>query len=276
MCLPSKWRWRGDLFDPEMPVSVELHYELWSEQAEYIAISQLHQFWDRKQIRDLDGYKIHVLCDADLLGFACLHLLLHLLHGELPLQRAWEIARFLDTHVNDDSFWASWRVSHPENLKALETSIFCLASTWFGCRTREDLQADVQQLPMVVQSWLAEFSLAPLRSEWAPNKSEIWLHLALIHNRSHKVRVLLRRLFPGSVRYGTRALLKRSSLGLLLNRFGHHAVTFFPTVISGLRWFLLGSKKHQVAGSDIPNNARFAVEDPSSNLPGSIPSEERV
>jgi hypothetical protein len=37
-------------------------------------------------------------------GFAALHLLLHLLHGDLPLQRAWEIARFLGTHACDEDF----------------------------------------------------------------------------------------------------------------------------------------------------------------------------
>src|SRR5579884_402030 len=116
MARPSNWRWRGDLFDPEMPISVELHYELWSDTAECIVVPGLEQFWERKVQREFDSHTIPVLRDEDLLGFAALHFLLHLLHGDLPLQRAWEIARFLDTHAQDDAFWQSWHAVHPPQL----------------------------------------------------------------------------------------------------------------------------------------------------------------
>jgi hypothetical protein len=248
MSRPSSWRWRGDLFDSEMPVSVELHYELWSEDTEYIAVPELNRFWDRKQVRDFDGYNINVLCDADLLGFASLHLLLHLLHGDLPLQRAWEIARFLDTHVTDESFWISWRASHPAALRQLETSAFYLVTNWFKCRARKELVADVDKLPVGVKSWLKTFLLAPITREWAPNKSEMWLHLALIHKRKDKARVIFRRLLPTSVPcFVDRATAHTSPLAKLLmhvrqlrflaTRLARHLVTFFPTIFDGLRWF---------------------------------------
>lgn len=251
MSRPSAWHWRGDLFDSEMPVSVELHYELWSENTEYIAVPELNRFWDRKQKRDFDGHTINVLCDADLLGFASLHLLLHLLHGDLPLQRAWEIARFLDAHVTDEAFWASWRASHPAALRQLETSVFYLVTSWFGCHPRKELKTDIQKLSAEVGSWLKTFSLAPITREWAPNKSETWLHLALIHKRKDKARVLFRRLLPTSMPcFADQASSQTSRLGkllmhvrqlrLLATRLVRHLVTFFPTVFDGLRWFWLG------------------------------------
>jgi hypothetical protein len=249
MARPSAWQWRGDIFDPEMPVSVELHYGLWSEEAEYVHIPQLHQFWDLKQARNFDGHNINVLCDADLLGFAALHLLLHVLHGDLPLQRAWEIARFLDTHVDNDAFWTSWRTLHSAALRQLETSMFYLVINWFGCRSRKELQADVEALPVKVRSWLNEFSLAPLAREWAPNKSETWLHLALIPRRKDKARVLFRRLLPTSMpsfadratsqpRLLARLLMRVRQLRFLVTRLNHHFVTFLPTLFDALRWFL--------------------------------------
>jgi hypothetical protein len=248
---PSSWKWQGDLFDPSMPVSVELHYELWSEQEDYIAVPELQQFWERKQLRAFDGHKINVLCDEDLLGFAALHLLLHLLHGELPLQRAWEIARFLDTHVNDDLFWESWRNSHSIPLRHLETAVFHLVTKWFDCHSRQELGADFQRLPAKVKCWLGDFWVAPLAREWAPNKSEVWLHLALISERKYKARVLFRRLIPHSLpTFGDRAISQPSSLAkllrscrqlrLLTTRISRHLVTFFPTVFEGVRWFWLG------------------------------------
>ncbi len=247
---PSNWQWRGDMFDPEMPISVELHYELWNEHGEYISVPGLEQFWSRKQLRNFDGRDINVLCDADLLGFAALHFLLHLLHGDLPLQRAWEIATFLETHAGDECFWTSWRSSHPDALRELEISIFYIVTKWFGYRLRQELRADVQQLPAKVKSWLAEFSLAPLARDWAPNKSEIWLHLAFIRKRFDKARVLFRRLLPASMPgFVDRAVTQASSLARLLRfarqlrftltRLVRHFVTFFPTVMDGLRWFRL-------------------------------------
>ncbi len=285
---PSNWQWRGDLFDPEMPVSIELHHDLWSEEAEYIAVPQLCQFWSRKQVRDFEGHRVHVLCDADLLGFACLHFLLHLLHGDLPVQRAWEIARFLDTHVKDEKFWTSWRTSHSVDLSALEMCMFCLVGKWFGCHSREEVQAGVRQLPIMAQSWLAEFALKPVRNQWAPNKSEIWLHLALIRKRNHQMHILFRRLLPRSmaafegracsesffVLRPLRRFLRQSRF--LVNRLVRHALTFFPTLIHGLRWFLRDSRMPQPAGGDVQSNARFAPEDCRPNLPGPVPSEERV
>ncbi len=247
---PSNWEWRGDFFDPEMPISIELHYELWSEQAEYIAVPGIEQFWVRKELRDFDGCKINVLCDEDLLAFATLHLLLHLLHGELPLQRAWEIGCFLNNHSTDDAFWQSWRNSHPVALRQLETSIFYLVTTWFGCRLRQELEADFKTLPIMVRSWLEKCSLAPITREWAPNKLEIWLHLALITKRKEQVRVLFRRLIPTALPFFVdRAVFQPSpganlrlfclQLRLLTARLIRHLVTFLPTLWGGLRWFWL-------------------------------------
>ena len=245
---PSDWEWRGDLFDPDIPISIELHYELWSDRTEYIPAPGLELFWDRKKLRDFDGHPINVLCDEDLLGFATLHLLLHLLHGDLPLQRAWEIARFLHTHVCDDVFWRSWRSSHPAALRQLETCVFYLVTNWFGCARREELARDFEGLPVMARSWLEEYSSALLQREWKPNKSEIWLHLAFINNPKYEALVLFRRLIPTSLPLFVDRVRSRSSWlsglltfrrkhQLLLGRLVRHIVTFFPTLFDGLRWF---------------------------------------
>jgi hypothetical protein len=243
---PSSWVWRGDMFDPEMPISVELHYELWSDRAEYIRVPGLEQFWERKRLRAFDGHSINVLCDEDLIGFATLHLLLHLLHGELPLQRAWEIGNFLNMRAQDEPFWRSWQSLHPAPLRQLEVCIFRLVSNWFEWQPRHEWEADIQHLPKLVRSWLEERSLDPIKREWKPNKSEIWLHLGFIDNYRGKARVLARRLLPMSVptfidQGGASTPLAAKlqnlwqQLPMLMKRFVRHTVTFFPTLFDGLR-----------------------------------------
>jgi Uncharacterised nucleotidyltransferase len=250
MVRPNEWKWRGDLFDPDMPVAIELHYELWSELAEYITAPGLHEFWDRKKPRIFDGNLINVLCDQDLLGFAALHLLLHLLHGELPLQRAWEIGYFLETHAQDEAFWALWRKLHPAPLRSLEASVFYLVTQWLNCEWREELETDLRGLPAAARSWLAQCSFDPIRREWQPNKSELWFHLALINNYRSKYRVFFRRLLPTSLpgfvdrtsyRASISAQILRLSrqLPLFTKRLIHHMVTFLPTLLGGMRWLWL-------------------------------------
>lgn len=247
MSRPSTWKWRGDIYDPEMPISVELHYELWSDNAEFIAAPGVSEFWRRKRLRSFDGQAINVLCDEDLLAFAALHLLLHVLHGDLPLQRAWEIAHFLDSHVNDQEFWDSWSGLHPAPLRQLQTCIFRLVTKWFGCNWPKILDTEFQMLPEAATSWLSTRSFAPLWREWKPNKSEVWLHLALVKKRRSRLVILVRRLIPTSLplfvddataapRWPFLVLAGVRQSPRLFGRLMRHVRTFFPTLFEGLRW----------------------------------------
>jgi hypothetical protein len=248
MSRPSKWKWQGDLHDSAMPISVELHYELWSDTTDFIPAPGVTEFWSRKKLRYFDDYAVSVLSDQDLLGFAALHLLLHVLHGELPLQRAWEIARFLHYHDDDHAFWRSWRSLHPTGLRELEICMFCLVAEWFGCNWPKDLNPEVQHLRQKVVSALSTCSSALLATYWKPNKSELALHLALAEEPRHRFRILVRRLIPLSIpvfvdsattftSWHMRALATVRQAPRLSRRFVRHATTFFPTLFDGLRWF---------------------------------------
>lgn len=228
---PSVWKWRGDRYDPEMPVAVELHFELWSERMERITVPEQVGFWNRKKFRSFDKQVIGVLCDEDLLGFAALHLLLHVLHGEFPAQRAWEIANFLHTRAVDETFWNSWRQAHPPAVRRLEVLVFQLVTKWFGCDLSRIIIEESGALPGRVRSWLDEYSFSPLTRSFRPNKDELWLHLALTSGID-RLRLLARRLLP----------VRLPNNGLVLSRAGHHLGTFLPTVVQGARWFLLRTR----------------------------------
>jgi hypothetical protein len=233
--LPNNWRWRGDIFDPEMPVRVELHHDLWSSEAEYISLPGEERFCERFETRDFGGRAAQVLGAHDILGFAALHLLLHLLHGDLPLQRAWEIARFLDVRAADDAFWQRWEQVHGPELRAAESVVFLIATAWFGCEVPESVRREAAALPGDVRRWVDRCVFSPLTQQSRPNKDELWLHLALVKSRRDRARILLRRLAP------VRASRKRT---FSASRLRHHFATLLPTLADGLLWLRPGGAKH--------------------------------
>ena len=240
MARPSAWKWRGDMFDPEMPIHVEAHYQLWSDHAEHISIPGQTDFWNRRTVRDFGGRSISVLCPPDLLGFAALHFLLHLLHGDLPLQRAWEIAHFLHENACDEAFWGRWRQLHSPSLRRLEVLAFAIVQIWFHCDVNDCVRRETHALADGVRLWLDHFALSPLRQRSDPNKDELWLHLALIPSVAGRARVLFRRLFP--------FVLARKG-GLSRARLAHHGRTLTPSVLGGRHWLRL---KRQVSRVAVP------------------------
>jgi hypothetical protein len=242
MARPHSWKWRGDLFDPKMPIHVEPHFRLWDSRAEGIAMPDESAFWDRRTVRQFDGRPFSVLCAQDLLGFAALHFLLHLLHGDLPLQRGWEIARFLDRHAADDAFWLQRQSLHSGSLRLLENVAFAIVLLWFHGEVHPSVQEEMRALPAGVRLWLEHYGLSPFDCWSRPNKDELWLHLALVHSLPRRVGIVLRRLFP------TRLDRK----GGLVARAAHHRRTFTPTVCGALRWAWLNWQNARASGSFAP------------------------
>lgn len=264
MALPSDWKWRGDMFDPDMPIHVELHCHLWSEATDHIAIPGQTDFWNRRVTRCLANRPISVLCPQDLLGFASLHFLLHLLHGDLPLQRAWEIAFFLHESAQDEGFWSRWRKLHQPALRRFEALAFAITQIWFGCDMNECVRRETRELTGDVRLWVDHFALSPLKQRSDPNKDELWLHLALVRSRTDRARVLFRRLFP--------LVLGRKG-GLTRSRLTHHGRTLGPAVLGGLRWLRLKRQANRMPAQrpspqfESPASPRFASVPRSSSSP---------
>ena len=183
----SGWKWRGDFFDPEIPIAIEVHFRLWDEDTERFGVPGLEHFWERRS-----GDLFH---PADALGYKALHLLRHLLRGEFRAAHLYEIAWFLDRHAGDRAFWTTWRALHAPELRRLETIAFELAHRWFEPR----MPGELEPLSAGIRGWLRDSWDAPLRSHFQPNKDELWLHLQLVTGARDQVRILRRRLLPGTL-----------------------------------------------------------------------------
>ena len=190
------WQWQGDFFDPNIPVSVELHFRLWDEATEGFPAPGVEQFWSRRVEQKLDGRPYLALDPADALGYAGLHTLRHLLRGELRASNLYEVAYFLHQNAANDAFWTRWRDLHGPELRRLQALCFRLAADWFDCRMNAIARAEVDLLPAAVQRWFERCAASPAEAFFRPNKDELWLHLCLLDSWRKKSAVLRRRLLP--------------------------------------------------------------------------------
>ena len=226
----TAWSWRGDFFDVDIPLSVELHFQFWNDRLERLPAPGVGRFWDRRATRRIAGIEIGVLHPADALGYAALHALRHLLRGSVSPFHVYEIASLLQARAEDAAWWSEWRALHHPGLRRLEAVIFRLAAEWFGCRLHPIAAEAIEELPADSQDWFARFATAPATSPFHPNKEELWLHLSLLDSRADAWSVARRRLLPLNRPAAGGAAYARS-------RLRHHALALPRAALSGARWW---------------------------------------
>ncbi|HEX4593708.1 MAG TPA: MFS transporter [Bryobacteraceae bacterium] len=231
------WQWRGDYFDIEMPLSVELHFRLWDEQTERLRPEGLDQFWTRRHSRELDGLRFTGLHPVDALANSALHLLRHLLRGDLRPSHVYELASFLHRNSEHACLWNEWLEWHPESLRRLEAISFAIAQRWFDCRMPEAASSQIESLPSEVTRWLEMYSMSPLVSIFHPNKDELWLHWSLLNSAGDRTNVLRRRLLPQKLPPFVDSATAWQYLPYLASRALYHLRALPSAGWSVLEWF---------------------------------------
>ncbi len=238
MVRKTEWQWRGDYFDVEMPLSLELHYRLWDEQTECFGPEGLEQFWSRRQKRELDGLQFTALHPVDALANSALHLLRHLLRGDLRPSHVYELASFLHRNLEDASLWDEWVEWHPESLRNLEAISFATAQHWFDCRMPLMALQQIERLPRDVARWLAMYSGSPLSRIFHPNKDELWLHWSLLDSPTGRFAVLRRRLLPRQLPPRVSPMSAGQYRSYLFSRWRYHLGALPSVAWSAAHWFL--------------------------------------
>jgi hypothetical protein len=192
----NSWKWRGNYFDPDIPVSFELHFCWWDKVTSRIRPQGLEAFWSRRVVRTLDSLSFPTLDPVDTLGYTAINLFRSLLTSFPATEQVYGLARFLHTHADDRPFWKRWRELHHHSLRSLEAISFRLASGWFACRLSEEVQEEVDHLAPPIQAWFRHFSRSTFSTRFAAMKDGVWLHLDLLETRADKVAVLRQRIVP--------------------------------------------------------------------------------
>ena len=121
------------------------------------------------------------------------------MNGDLPLQRAWEIANFLETCADDDYYWDEWDSANSSKHWVIELVVFRLVQRWFNCRLPEAVVNASAHLPEDTRFWLDEFAFEPLKAQRDSNKNYFWLNWSLLDRRMDKLDAARRCFLPVGV-----------------------------------------------------------------------------
>jgi hypothetical protein len=196
---PGDWQWKGNPFDPEMPLSIELHFCLWNDRISRICLPDVSFFWERRTKREIDGLSFPCLSSVDHLAYFTLHILRNLIGSDWIIHHVRELAVFLHSRANDDTFWCDWHKTHSPSLRSLQSIAIYYAHAWFDCCLHPLAADEIDRIPVNSKSWLHLFSGSALESMFHRNSDCLWLHLDLLSSRWDKWRIIRRALIPASI-----------------------------------------------------------------------------
>jgi hypothetical protein len=247
----GEWKWRGNAFDPDMPLSAELHFCLWNEKTSLISIPEVECFWSRREYRTVEGMRISSLSQIDLFGHLTLHIVRNLLSRDSIVHHVYELASFLSKRRQDDDFWESWAELTTPSLKSKEVLAFELARQWFGCPLPEIGLNELALLPKTQRAWLRHFGRSALEGLFLENKDVFWLHWSLLAGGHERLKLLRRTFIPNRipdpdlpvVAFSNRAIPNSKAnrsmklLSYLVRRTLSYSVLHFRTLYRGVLWF---------------------------------------
>lgn len=250
---PGDWRWRNNLFDPEIPLGIELHFCLWNERVSHIRVPETGHFWERRTMREVNEFSFPCLSSVDHLAYFTLHILRNLFLGDWIVHHVRELAYFLHSRADDESFWQTWSQTHSPSLRSVEAIAFYYARAWFDCRLHPLAAQEIDILPSARRSWLQRFAGSALELMFEQNKDFLWLQLSLLSSQREKLRILGRTLIPlhilpidsPYIRMQNKRLLPpgesplwRQYLSYLISRAATHCRVNMATLARGLHWRL--------------------------------------
>jgi len=192
----ENWKWRGNAYDPEMPVSIELHFCLWNESVSSITVPETEQFWNRRVIRRVDEIVFPALSRVDHLSYFALHILRGVLAGDWLVHHLHELATFIHEHAEDQDFWQAWEGSQNSRSRNLEVISFALAEKCFSCILPEVVRARIDSLPAAQKGCIERFGGSALEVMFRRTKDGKLLQLLLMESWATRQAVVRRAIIP--------------------------------------------------------------------------------
>jgi Uncharacterised nucleotidyltransferase len=173
------WVWKGNLYDPEIPRAIELHFRLYDPEFDLIPIRFPDDLWIRATQRRFQGTPVPVLGREHALLYGVFHAFRHLVRNDLRLSHLYEISYFLHSQCDDDAFWKTFlQEGHfcPQSLKVTAT-IFALARRCFGNQTSLAVDQLIREhLPPAAAVWIEQFGRSEAMACFRKSKNTFLLH----------------------------------------------------------------------------------------------------
>jgi hypothetical protein len=196
MARKGEWKWRGNHFDPDMPLSIELHFSLWNSRLCLTPFPEIDQFWERRQVRQHNDFKFNALDPVDQLAYFSLHILRNLIFGQWVVHHVFELANFLHKHADNAEFWKKRAQTHTWLFRAHQAVAFAYARSWFNCNVPTDVELEISMLSPAVKHWLDLYIFSSLEGMFHENKDWVLLNASLISSKTQRYTWLRRTLFP--------------------------------------------------------------------------------
>ncbi|MBS1799647.1 MAG: nucleotidyltransferase family protein [Acidobacteria bacterium] len=196
MVRKGDWKWRGNHFDPEMPLSIELHFSLWNSRLFLNQFPEVASFWDRRQIRHLDDFNFYALDPVDHLAYFSLHVLRNLIFGTWVVHHVFELAYFLHKYADNDEFWKKRTQIHTASLRTYQAVAFACAKSWFECDLPRDVELEISRLSPSIRHWLDFYAFSSLEGMFHETKDWVLLNAVLVSSVTQRYTWLRRTLFP--------------------------------------------------------------------------------
>jgi len=198
------WKWRGDLFDPEMPLALEVHKCLWNSDVWLISLPEVEEFWKRRIDRRLDTLTFCSLDPVDHLSYFAMHLLRDAFLCGRVIHHAQELASFLHQRVDDAAFWREWEARYSQRLKQMQAIAFALASAGFSSRVPEMVEEHIELLPREQRAWIETCGGSIFAETFRRSRDGRLLQFLLSDSTGAQRRILWKALAPGVIPSPTR------------------------------------------------------------------------
>jgi len=188
--------WKGNLYDPDLALGIELHFCLWNNAVARISFPETEAFWRRRVQRRIGDFQFWSLRDIDQLGYFGLHILRDIFRSECVVHHVLELARFLDHHVHDRTFWIQWHKLHKPRLRQAQAIAFLLAHRWFSARLAEEACDEIGQLPERLIRWVETLGGCPLEASYRRTREGRLLQFLLADSWDSKLYAIRHALLP--------------------------------------------------------------------------------
>jgi hypothetical protein len=193
------WKRGENLFDPEMPVALEVHHCMWNAAVSLISLPEIDDFWNRRIDRKLGELSFPALSAVDHLGYFALHVLRELFAGGRVLHHALELATFVHERADDAGFWTEWQALHSPRLRQIQIIPLALAGAAFSSRLPDALSEQIARLPVEQRLWIESCGGNLLAATFARTRDGRLLQFLLSESPATRRKILWRAVSPGTI-----------------------------------------------------------------------------